>query len=234
MQVPRKVMALAGCTNTAKRGYELGGVRFNRSPGGSAQAVACNGRGLAAVMWEDAGPGESPEEFSVIVPAGSCRKAAELASPTKRQQEDEERLASVCIDESTAPGKILISAEGKDGGESATYETLDGKFPRWRDTLPQYRKPVSVDVDPYELIKLLQALAPAADTNLVGYNACIRLTFETAPRDGAIPEQPGEVAVTVSTGHLPDQLTSIGVVMPVWDKKQKEYQAGTAQPEPWK
>ncbi len=233
MQVPRKVMALAGCTDATAGRYAAGGVRFNRSPGGLAQAVACNGHTLAAVTWEDAGPGESPEEFSVIVPAASCRKAAKLASPTKRQQEDEERLATVFLDESTAAGKIHISAEGKHGGESATYETLDGEFPRWRDILPQYRQPVSIDVNPWELIELLRAIAPAADTSLPPCTPTIRLTFETAPRGGDIPEQPGEVPVTVSTGHLPDQLTSIGVIMPIWWDKHPECQAGTAQPKAW-
>ncbi len=234
MRVPRSVFTIAKCCDANTKRYALGGVQLAMSPGGHPTAVATNGRVLAAVTWETDNANNIPPD-GLIVDEPDCRAIAKLGKPTVKQQEAMPSFADVTIsaDNCQIVGIGCGPTAGQERHETAPVE---GRFPKWRDVLPVYRKPVSIDVHPRELIRLLQALTLSAEV-IDANGGSVRLTIETEaykhPSLAACDRQPAEVAMTVSIGHEADQTHGIGVIMPMWDKNHPEYQAGTAQPKAW-
>ncbi len=229
MRVPRKVFTIAKCCDANTKRYALGGVQLAMSPGGHPTAVATNGHVLAAVTWETDNANNIPPD-GLIVDAPDCRAIAKLGKPTVKQQEVMPSFADVTISADNCQ-IVGIGCGPTAGQERHDTAPVEGRFPKWRDVLPVYKAPVSIDLDPARLIQLLQALAPMAESSPVD---SIRLTIETEPHvDGAHVEQPAEIPMTLSTGHLPDQCRAIGVIHVFWDKTHPGQQAGTAQPEAW-
>lgn len=229
MRVPRRALAVAKCCDPDSESYALGGVQLTPDhENGRPTAVATNGRVLAAVTWEDTTNGVPAA--GVIINAADCRAIAKLGKPTARQQEQTPKHSEVVIlaDDCQV---VALGCGPKVGQERHDTAPVEGRFPKWRDVIPTYKAPVSIDLDPKRLIQLLQALAPMAESSPVD---SIRLTIETEPHvDGAHVQQPAEIPMTLSTGRLPDQCRAIGVIHVFWDKTHPGQQAGTAQPEAW-
>ena len=232
MRVPRKVFTIAKCCDSHPGPrYALNGVKLTQGPvNGQPTAVATDGRILAAVTWETAGGTNIPAD-GLIIDAADCRAIAKLGKPTARQMEQTPDHADVSILADNCQ-VVALGCGPKAGQERHDAAPVEGQFPKWREIVPTYKAPVSIDLDPARLIQLLQALAPMAESGCLADS--IRLTIETEPHiDGAHVQQPAMIPMTLSTGHLPDQCRAIGVIHTVWADNHPGQQAGTAQPKAW-
>ena len=225
MKVPRKALSVYHCSDEGSVRFALGGVQLDVSPGGKPQAAGTNGKILAVMTWEDE---SEPPEFSVIVPTPIVKNAANLGKPGKRFADDEQ-YGMVTIDQPDAKktGLTITGTGPKLGTETMQCEALEGRFPKWRDVVPQYKAPVSIDLNAYELSRLLDALKPATDGH---FNQSIRLTIETQDEEN---DPAAGHAATFTTGHEAGQLQSVGVIMPLYSDKSDNSPQPGVQPKVW-
>jgi DNA polymerase-3 subunit beta len=136
MNIPAKTLStLAPICDVESSRYALGGVRLERQ-GDTAHAVVTDGRRLVAVEWNDSDTpaAERVEAYSTTIPAAACRAIDKAAgAPSKRFP----MLGRVAVDEPSTNGSITATTFGKDGQSTLTVQTLEGRYPMWRDVIPE-------------------------------------------------------------------------------------------------
>ena len=160
MLIPRNVLsALTVACDAGSCRYTMGGIRLERGADGRAVAVATDGRRLITAEWDDAklaadnptvgdvSTGPAPEsEFAAagaVIPMADCKSIAKAAKPTKRMAGARPATNYVAMGEADCNGTVKMAAT--DGAAVAAVEaqTLEGRFPRWRDAVPAARNRVS-------------------------------------------------------------------------------------------
>ena len=127
--------------------------------------MATDGRRLIAVRWiedsgEDypAGVGDTShvENFGTLIPVKSWNEAAKL--PPKKSVKP--ILQNVLVEESSANGTVRMAATDLETTKQVTPRSLEGRFPRWRDVMPQPDKnSITVTLDATYLAEVCAALA---------------------------------------------------------------------------
>jgi hypothetical protein len=121
----------------------LGGVRLERDAEGPV-AVATDGRRLLVVRWPEdpgedypAGVGDTGHkpDFETIIPFKQWNEAAKL--PPKRTPKP--ILSNVLVEEPSANGTVRMAATDLETVKEVRPRSLEGRYPRWRDVVPQYK-----------------------------------------------------------------------------------------------
>ena len=149
MLIPSQIFPISKVCDVESTRYALGGVHLERDAEGPV-AVATDGRRLIAVRWSEAAAGDYPggvgdtahvENFETLIPAKSWNEAAKL--PPKRTSKP--ILANVLVEETSANGTVRMAATDLETTKQITPRSLEGRFPRWRDTMPK-EQPGSITV----------------------------------------------------------------------------------------
>ncbi|WP_425398624.1 hypothetical protein [Aeoliella sp.] len=132
--IPKLLSSLAPLCDTESSRYALGGVRLERD-GETAHAIVTDGRKLVAVEWTDSDTPETErvELYATMIPAAACKAIDKAAGPVSKRNP---KLGRVAIDEPSTNGTITATAYGKAGQSALTVDTLEGRFPMWRDVIP--------------------------------------------------------------------------------------------------
>lgn len=174
MLVPKSVFAVRKIADRDSSRYALGGIRFERDEKtGAPLAVACDGRRLVAVTWNEdnadeypaapglvAGKREGAQPF--ILPYAACDAASKIKIKTPKPILENIVLQEPLADENT----VKIFATDCDNQHNTTARQLDGRFPRWRDVFPAYGPDdISIKFDARYLRDLLEALEATAGSD---------------------------------------------------------------------
>jgi hypothetical protein len=217
MLIHKNIFAVAKiCDRTSSR-YALGAVEFSREKDGSPLAVATDGRRLVAVTWPEADGAKYPApegfdlahkpEFSTLIPAADCDKLArvKLAKITTVKP----ILANIAMAEPSANGVVPMMVNDLETVQRFDVKSMEGKFPRWRDCVPRYDRPISICVDGKFLADILEvALKVAGDSD----NRRVTLTLDA---DNKAHERPLIVSAANCNGR------TFGLLMPVCGKDDK-------------
>jgi hypothetical protein len=195
MLIPRPVFNLSKACDPSASRYALGGVQFSRSEAGNPVGVASDGRLLVAASWDEAPAGEYPKvacdpspgpaAWAPIIPAAVCEKARKMAPVPKRCPKP--ILRNVVVDEH-GEGKVHLAATNLESSESASTDTLDGKFPIWRDIFGYFhkgRQSVTVHVNPEYLLKVLSTMKAVLEDAANEFSSvALTIPTETRPIEG--------------------------------------------------
>jgi hypothetical protein len=160
MLIPRNVLsALTVACDTDSSRYALGGIRLERGTDGRAVAVATDGGRMLIAEWDDSKlaadvptvgdvpTGPAPEsEFAVegaVIPMADCKAISKAAKPTKRMAGSQPATNYVAMGEADCNGKAKLAATDGAAVTAVEVQTLEGRFPRWRDAVPAARNRVS-------------------------------------------------------------------------------------------
>jgi hypothetical protein len=156
MLIPRSVLSsLIVASDTESSRYALGGLRIERDAKGYAVAVATDGRRLMCVEWNDADMAkEVPEvgdiktaadpdseftENGTILSVADCKAIARAAKPKVAALRRKPELAFVAMEEATANGTVRLAASDGQTVSASEVRPVEGRFPKYRDVIPQYR-----------------------------------------------------------------------------------------------
>ncbi|QDU56720.1 hypothetical protein [Aeoliella mucimassa] len=135
MIIPAKTLSTLTplCDHESTR-YALSGIRLERV-GDTAHAVVTDGRKLVAVEWDDVDKPESNRVdcYAATISADACKAIDKAAGPVSKRNPS---LGRVAIDEPSTNGTLTATTFSKAGQSSITVETLEGRFPAWRDVIP--------------------------------------------------------------------------------------------------
>jgi len=225
MLVPNRAFSIVKHSAAESSRYALGGIRFERDKDGSPYAIATDGRRLVAVNWQEppvslfppvAGVSLEPvDDFSTVVPVVACKDAPKLVKHPRNNPKP--ILEHVAIDEHGTNGRVPIHATNLEKEVTLKPDSVEGKFPAWRDVFPRYNhaNSHSVRVDPACLAEILQTVREIATTrDCRGVTLTIRdaesPVLVTATHDGAnvggvvMPLTPaGPVGAPLSPAWLP-------------------------------
>jgi hypothetical protein len=156
MLIPRNVLsALTVACNTDNTRYAMGGIRLERGADGRAVAVATDGRRLIAAEWDDAklaadvptvgtvATGPAPDsEFAAdgaIIPVADCKAISRASKPTKRMSGTKPATNYVAMSEPDCNGTARMAATDGAAVSAVEVQTIEGRFPRWREAVPGKR-----------------------------------------------------------------------------------------------
>ncbi len=175
MLIPNRVFpALVTHCDPGSSRYAFGGIYFERDKEGTPYAVATDSRHLIATTWtemdvaEYPGPeemmGRTDGEFSVVVPQEACKKAPKLVKLGKRSLPI---LGNVLLSEASANGRVPMFATNLEDRATIEPESVEGRFPKWRDVFPAYHagNSLSVCIDPFLLAETLKSVGALATTD---------------------------------------------------------------------
>lgn len=154
MFVPRSIAALATHTDPDSTRYALGAIRFERDAQGKPHAIATDGRRLLAVTWaevEAPAPGVDTsrvDNFETLLPAKAIQSIAKAVKPKSSELWSKPELAYFTIEESTANGRVNLIASNSESTSREVVNSIDGRFPRWRDVLPNYDTAAAAAINP--------------------------------------------------------------------------------------
>ncbi len=177
MLIPSRMFAMTAQADDASSRYALCGIRFERNgQHADPHAIATDRRVLVAASWNEPNAAEHPapddykerwtgtkaDDFATIIPVADCKAAVKLVRMTKKQREDKPIRDCIALSETSTNGKAPMYAS--DGSQSANMapDTLDGRFPHWRDCVPAYTRENSVSV--YLNAKMLMDLVKTVST----------------------------------------------------------------------
>jgi len=160
MLIPRKVLSsLIVASDDASGRYALGGLRIERDPSGKAVAAATDGRRMMCVEWDDSKTSEetpqvggvqtgaSPDcDFSrdgMVLPVDVCKSIARAAKPRVSALRRKPELGYIALEEASANGTVKLAASDGETVAESTAKTLEGRFPHFRDVIPNYNERVS-------------------------------------------------------------------------------------------
>lgn len=144
MLTPQAVFNLHRFADPNSSRYALGGVRFERDADGNPLAMACDGKILAIAGWPEpkadgtcvAGLSTAHKpDYETIVPVDACKQVVKFASPKSRFSD-----GCVLIGEPETNGKVPIVASDGVGIERIEPLAVEGRWPRWRDVLPDLHR----------------------------------------------------------------------------------------------
>jgi hypothetical protein len=133
---------LLACNDEQCR-YALGGVLVERDAEGKPHAVATDGRRLHHVTWVEDDAAAMPglgldirprPGLAEILPAAAWKAAAKLPMPKRTPKPI---LQNVLLEESTANGQVKLAATDLERSETQVVRSVEGRFPAWRDVLPE-------------------------------------------------------------------------------------------------
>lgn len=173
MLVPRSAFAARKICDLQASRFALGGVLLERDADGRPFAVATDGRRLIALTWKEddaanyppvAGCDPSPVAgCSMLLPAAICDQAAKTKAGAKSPKPI---LRNIAIDEHDAESVAMMAT---DQNETARIDArqMEGRFPRWRDVVPQLRTDdIHVRLDARLLRGLLEVIESHNDTDV--------------------------------------------------------------------
>jgi len=152
MFVPRSVLSqMPVCADSTSQRYALGGVHLERE-GELARAVTTDGTRLLLAEWDDGELRRNVPEVAGVLTAvdeafategtlicsSECNRLAKMAKPSASASGRLPHTNSVVLQEAGANGTLKAAAT--DGSTSSTAEvaTVEGRFPKWRDVVPDY------------------------------------------------------------------------------------------------
>ncbi len=159
MLIPRKVLSsLVVASGTGSSRYS-GGLRIERGPDGKAVAAATDGRRMIYAEWDDeamskdvptVGTAETAaiaeSDFSkngTILSVDTCKLIARAAKPKASAVRRRPQLGYVVLEEGSANGSVKLAASDGESVSEATVTPLEGRFPRFREVIPEYKERVS-------------------------------------------------------------------------------------------
>lgn len=201
MLIPTKVLksASATCDTKAAR-FALGGVQVERE-NGKPLALSTDGYAMTIIRWDEESASDYPAvngysrdtqpDFMALVPQADWLAAAKMAPKRPLRK----ILSNVLLTEDKAPqvdkatksdptyrpyrDNVIFAAADGNSHSSSHVKCLEGRFPQWRDVVPEYRLPtdeqvkqttdtfnaVQVTLDPHKVITLMKS---AIDAGLQG------------------------------------------------------------------
>ena len=246
MLVPRGVLSgLARCADLESCRYALSGVRLERpTECGRPKAIVTDGRRLVLADWEEPNtttstlPYELPDktglsgdhvrDFATIVPVAACKAADALGG--KPRKRDPEAASWLVVDEQSANGTVPLGAVGSQGPATTSPEALEGRFPNWRDVLPEpNEQTVTTQVPLRQLVDVLESLlgaVPQDGQTDPDSPPLIRITLRTDTRTEHTRRGEQTVPCANSSAVVLTRVTeaarAVGLIMPVTGKDDAE------------
>jgi len=219
MLIPPRIACLSKLCNPDVSRYALWGVQFSRDENCVPHAVVTDGRVLVATSWTEDDRDEYPvveglnlepkPGFETIIPKDQLVAAAKL--PPKRSPRHV--LTNIALDEQNSNGTVPVVGYDLENVKRVDVKPVEGRFPRWRDIMPNYSpvkqwqvvennlsdKAVAIWVDAKYLAKVLDVVreSGADSRDDTGCNVQLLVPLNR------------ECAILVKRGE------SIGVVMPL-------------------
>lgn len=151
MLIPRTVAKIITHTDSSSLRYSLGGVLFERDSSGVSHAIATDGRRLMHVSWDEPTDLDSCAVaptcelspvvgFSKIIDAAHLKSAAGLAKTAgvkRTEKQNELAVDYIALDEPNANGVATFHGANTTSAASVTEPTLAGRFPAWRNVIPE-------------------------------------------------------------------------------------------------
>ncbi len=180
MLIPKEVFAVSKCAARESTRYAINGVSVERDTDGTCRATVTDGHVILSVSWDDAKTrAKFPDVGASIKPVDGFssivdRKHWDKAAKDITNRISEPILRHSLLDETTTNGRAdfrtiqrgkqpLHSTEPK----QVEAETIEGRFPKWRDIIPDYTigvDAVEIGVDPKLLATLLRAFSESTTT----------------------------------------------------------------------
>lgn len=180
MLIPRSIVRLASICDRDSTRYALGGVLLTRQPDGQPLALACDGRRLVVESWAEPKPAdyrklattvepvalEHVAGYQTIVRAKDLESANKLPAPRNKfaASEKGQLLGHLVVKEIGTNGHVEISATDGERAGQQSAATLEGRFPRWQDVVPDYSGAggISVTLNARLLAEMLTAISAHA------------------------------------------------------------------------
>lgn len=142
-------VALACCMSTEETRYYLNGICLENDKDYGLMALATDGHrlGKLKIKLDEL----LPKNFKVIIPIDAVTWLGKIGKK-------ESAPVEFVIDDTTITFKC--------GGQSASFELIDGNFPDWQRTLPNDPKPVAAFNAIY-LAEIAEAARKSGTTNIV-------------------------------------------------------------------
>lgn len=223
MRILRNALAVATCATKGFNRYALGGVLIERVAHDTCRAVATDGRILACVQWtEDC---ETPRQpgwpwscSRAILSEQTCKAAARLAKPGKRESDNRPATRFVTMDEMNLNGRAKFTGETRCNKQVFEAETLEGHFPNCCNVFPESSETdTTIRVDPIMFAKLLTAIATAGEVNEEHRGVVLTIRDKIS-------------AITVSRVSLDNTVRVAGAIMPLDLKKGQSGQSDKWRP----
>lgn len=220
MLVPPRIFECHKLADSDSSRYALGGVRLERSSDGPATAIACDGRRLVVVEWDEAPAADYPAdrvnvsldhrpEFAAIVPIDACKRAVKLPGRSPKAI-----LSNVAVDESASNGKVVLAATDLEEDKRITPRSLEGRYPKWREAFPRPTEPeqetVSVNLDCNLLRGLLETIEKVTGDRETVLTFTLHVDTEADGIPLAARARDGAVVITAHAGGV----RVAGVIMP--------------------
>lgn len=217
MLIPKEVFNLHKLTDNSSR-CALGGVKFERDDAGRPVAVATDGYRLMAMQWAEDGAERYPahvanaaaaENFSAIVPADACKKAARFKTAKAALTKNQPFLGHVVLDETASDNQaVTLAATNLESVDKICPQPLDGRYPRWRDVVPQYNagEAVSVAINGDYLAELAAVMSQFAADDKTKNGLVL-----------TVPTEPGRPALL--SVEREDGRRAVAVLMPLYNKQ---------------
>jgi hypothetical protein len=183
MLIPKRIACLSKLCDPSSQRYALWGVQFSRDENGVPRAVVTDGRCLLETHWSEPSYEDYPAVagldlepmlgFETIIPKDQLVAASKL--PPNRSPK--EILKYIALDEKNANGTIPVVGTDLETTKRLDIRPAEGRFPKWRDILPDYtiveqwkvkrgnlsHKAVSIHLDAKTLAKLLLAVLESGE-----------------------------------------------------------------------
>lgn len=231
---PHVIKSASRCVDTETSRHALGGVMIERQPDGRALAVSCDGRRLTTLQWSEPKPDEYPAvngyskaqrpDFKAIVPVKPLLEGAKMVPKRVHKpilnhvlltEDGPREVLPENSKDTPRAEEVVLAATDLQNPKSQHVRCLEGRYPRWREVVPEYTLPTGQQVDDMQATgvtaveicvdaKLLAGLLASADDANTG-----------ASRTKVVLEVPLDSCRAIKASWQGNGVEWSGVIMPV-------------------